>query len=328
MLILNHRDTGFHLGNHRVPGGKGLPYIEDVNLPMAVRGPGISPGKVSKIPSTHVDIAPTILEIAGVPRKDWPPFFDGRSLLKEWQSRSAPNDDISHEVLNVEYWGSSNAPAGRFTKRHMNNSYKSLRIVDEKQGWLFNRWCTSNQTELYNTIEDPYELTNLALNPTPETQRLMDRISGLLLVTKSCGQDSCRKPWEVLSSNVPGTADFTSLDQAMSLTYDGFFASLPAFGFQMCLPYQLVENEGPYWPPSSAELGHQYREDTTHYTFWLTNGTGVAGTLSLHGNLTQRYMSLLDVYQGARNLTDAEIGWPTRKCSAPEYCGLVNAEDG
>ena len=41
LVVIYTTDNGFHLGQHRVPGGKGLPYIEDVNLPFIVRGPGI-----------------------------------------------------------------------------------------------------------------------------------------------------------------------------------------------------------------------------------------------------------------------------------------------
>jgi len=85
-----------------------LPYISDVNLPFAVRGPGIS-NRVSATPQSHVDIAPTLLDIAGLPQEDWPEFFDGRSLLPEWQSASdeealLTNHAVLREEINVEYW--------------------------------------------------------------------------------------------------------------------------------------------------------------------------------------------------------------------------------
>ena len=314
------RLSGFHLGNHRISGGKGTPYIEDVNLPLAVRGPGIPEGHLSSIPSSHVDMAPTILDIAGVPPEKWPPFFDGRSLLPEWKNLAAPDDGVSREVLNVEYWGTTTVPAEKWTKRYGDNTYKSLRIVGEKQGWLFNRWCTSNQTELYNTVEDPYELNNLAINPSYETKRVMDRLSGLLLVTKSCGQDSCRRPWEVLSSAFGEGVTFLTLDEAMDARYDSSFAGLPAFGFQSCLPFQKVENEGPYFPPESIELGRKYRAETADAVYWLTNGTMEVESLEYHGDLVQRIASFDKMDASARPLTDEEIGWPVVECKAPDYC--------
>ena len=225
--------------------------------------------------------------------------------------------------MNVEYWGAITFPAGVYTTHNLNNSYKSLRIVSQKQTYMFNRWCTNNQTELYDTTKDPYELTNLAVNPSNETQRLINRLSGLLLVTKSCAQDSCRKPWEVLSA--AAKANFTTLDQAMSSKYDNFFASLPTFGFKQCLVWQSVENEGPYYPPSSASLGSQYRKDTSNYTFYNSNGTQAIDSLGMFGSWQQRGATFADLMADARNLTAAEIGSPTRLCTvANAYCGQTN----
>lgn len=133
-----------------------MPYVEDTNIPMAIRGPGIQPRK-SLTPSTHVDMAPTFLDMAGVPESQWPVFFDGRSLLPEWtgSSYSAANSSsaVSKEIINVEFWGSiDNSGSPDYGDRQDNNSYKSVRIVGEQSAWLFSRWCTSNETELYNTI--------------------------------------------------------------------------------------------------------------------------------------------------------------------------------
>lgn len=149
-------DNGFHLGNHRQLGGKGLPYVEDTNIPMIIRGPGIQSGVVSKSPSTHVDMAPTYLEIAGVTSEDQPPFLDGRSLLGEW--KGASNTSIvagisGNEIINVEFWGTiSNSGGPDFEVRSETYAYKTIRIIGEKSGWLFSRWCDSNATELYDTF--------------------------------------------------------------------------------------------------------------------------------------------------------------------------------
>jgi len=84
-----------------------------------------------------------------------------------------------------------------------------------------------------NLKDDPYEITNLALNPTPRHVRLMHRLNGLLLVTKSCTEDSCRKPWLILQQE--SGEKFRNLDEAMDRKYDALFASLPQVGFQECL---------------------------------------------------------------------------------------------
>ncbi|KAK5170499.1 uncharacterized protein LTR77_005087 [Saxophila tyrrhenica] len=347
--IIYTTDNGFHLGQHRVTGGKGLPYISDVNIPFAIRGPGIPSNRVTSIPQTHVDIAPTLLDIAGLPQDKWPEFFDGRSLLPEWQAASdeealSSGAAVHREVMNVEYWGSSNAPAGPYSQRHQENSYKSLRMIAQggKQGWLFNRWCTSNFTELYDTVADPYELHNLAIDPDEETKKLMGRLSGLLLVTKSCGTDTCRRPWDVLAeayrnstAHDPkpalqisfGSKLFASLDQAMHPTYDDFFAQLPMPGFQFCLPLQLASNEGPYFPPESEDLGRKYRqksmvEEDAEDRYYTTNGTLTVQSDAdeYFGDSSQRHASVASLYASARQLSEEEMGWEVEieGCDEPD----------
>jgi arylsulfatase A-like enzyme len=58
-------------------------HVYDMNtrVPLLIRGPGIVPGSVLRQPATHVDLAPTLLDMAGVlPNASLAPI-DGRSLL-------------------------------------------------------------------------------------------------------------------------------------------------------------------------------------------------------------------------------------------------------
>lgn len=72
-------DNGFHLGQHRLPGGKGTAYEEDILVPCYIRGPGIKAGlTVSDYLTGNVDLASTFADMAGVTSPD---FVDGRSIL-------------------------------------------------------------------------------------------------------------------------------------------------------------------------------------------------------------------------------------------------------
>src|SRR3954462_15645199 len=71
-------DNGFFYGEHRLTGGKFLAYEPSTHLPFLIRGPGIKAGTATGELAANTDIAPTILELAGVkPDKS----IDGTSLV-------------------------------------------------------------------------------------------------------------------------------------------------------------------------------------------------------------------------------------------------------
>ncbi|RSL94366.1 hypothetical protein CDV31_014354 [Fusarium ambrosium] len=308
-------DNGYHIGNHRIPAGKALFYAEDTNIPLMVRGPGVPAGVTSKIPGAHVDLAPTFLDIAGVPQDKWPEFLDGQSLLHQWQNpKSSTGKESSggnaKEILNVEFWGLCivEAPnAAELGVPFRNNSYKTLRIVGDDEAWLYSYWCTG-ETELYNTAEDPYELNNLAINPSKASSRLMDRLNAILLVTKSCEQGTCRQPWTLLQ---PGHRkdEILSLKQAMKPKYDKFFASFPRVAFKECLQIQDINNEMPFYPPlpKTGALGGKYRNSTDNYASEGEGGARYITSPGQYGGWKQRHSTLKEINKSGREITDAEI---------------------
>jgi N-acetylglucosamine-6-sulfatase len=75
--IIFTSDNGFFYGQHRLTGGKFLAYEPSTHLPFLIRGPGIKPGSESNQLASNIDIAPTVLELAGVRANR---SLDGRSL--------------------------------------------------------------------------------------------------------------------------------------------------------------------------------------------------------------------------------------------------------
>ncbi|HST42532.1 MAG TPA: sulfatase, partial [Conexibacter sp.] len=74
--ILFTSDNGYLQGEHRVPAGKVLPYEAAARVPLLIRGPGLAAGARTRALVSNVDLAPTILELAGAaPGKR----LDGRS---------------------------------------------------------------------------------------------------------------------------------------------------------------------------------------------------------------------------------------------------------
>ncbi|KAL4738200.1 alkaline-phosphatase-like protein [Aspergillus similis] len=133
--VIYSSDNGFHIGHHRLPPGKSTSYQEDIRVPFFIRGPGIKPGqKVTQV-TTHIDFAPTIFELLGLPpRSD----FDGTPMRILEDSAAVP-----HEHVIVEYWGqavlegdyANISPTN--TDRMPNTTYKSVRLLSEKYNLFY-----------------------------------------------------------------------------------------------------------------------------------------------------------------------------------------------
>jgi arylsulfatase A-like enzyme len=76
-LVIFTSDNGFLEGEHRLARKKVL-YEESVDVPLVMRGPGIPNGAARPQLTANVDLAPTILDAAGVASDR---VMDGRSLL-------------------------------------------------------------------------------------------------------------------------------------------------------------------------------------------------------------------------------------------------------
>ena len=78
--IIYSSDNGYHVGQHRLPPGKECGFEEDIRVPLYIRGPGVKEGYVEKGVTAHVDLAPTVLDLAGIELR---PDFDGRPVPVE-----------------------------------------------------------------------------------------------------------------------------------------------------------------------------------------------------------------------------------------------------
>ncbi len=58
-------DNGYHLGSFGLSEGKALPIEEDIRVPFYVRGPGLGAGQQVAQPGSFVDVAPTVMALAG-----------------------------------------------------------------------------------------------------------------------------------------------------------------------------------------------------------------------------------------------------------------------
>jgi arylsulfatase A-like enzyme len=147
--IIYTTDNGYHIGQHRLGPGKKCGIETDVNIPMVMRGPGIPAGKVTDLVTTHTDLAPTFLQMLGLPQRT---EFDGK-VIPTSEATMAANSNASFEHVNVEHWGVADPYEAVFHGDYnitgaKNNTYKSMRVFGSGYNLYYSVWCT-NEHELY-----------------------------------------------------------------------------------------------------------------------------------------------------------------------------------
>jgi arylsulfatase A-like enzyme len=143
-LVVFSSDNGFFLGEHGL-FDKRLMYEPSIRVPLLVRLPSrIKPGQVnSKHMVLNVDVAPTLLEIAGVPIPAW---MQGRSFLPLLDGREPQWRD----AFLYEYY--------EFPAEHCAQKNRGIRTDRWK---LIHFWEQPEEWELYDLQNDPDEVKNL-----------------------------------------------------------------------------------------------------------------------------------------------------------------------
>jgi arylsulfatase A-like enzyme len=139
-------DNGYHIGQHRLPPGKGCGFEEDINVPLIVRGPGVPANKTVSFATNHIDLAPTWWDIFDIPLRE---DFDGIPFpLTEEGITSLEQSGTANEHVQIEFWMQTN-PGEYNNEDPVNNTYKGVRIVGEGYGWYYSVWCSGSH-ELYD----------------------------------------------------------------------------------------------------------------------------------------------------------------------------------
>jgi iduronate 2-sulfatase len=169
-IIVFTSDHGYHTGEHGLWQKQSV-FEESARVPLLIVAPGVSKGKsVAASPVSHLDLFPTLAELAGVKP---PANLQGQSLVPLLRDPSAPGRGWA--LTQVNRGGGGGAGAGKAkgkaaaTKAESGGgrfSGYSLRTPR----WRYTEWDAGKQgRELYDHDNDPRELTNLATLPAHAT---------------------------------------------------------------------------------------------------------------------------------------------------------------
>ncbi|KAI1770055.1 Arylsulphatase [Hypoxylon cercidicola] len=246
--IIYTTDNGYHIGHHRMQPAKQCSFEEDINIPLIIRGPRVPKKSISDIVTTHTDLVPTLLRIAGAPLRE---DFDGLAIPLTEES-IARASETRHEHVTVEHWGFASNEGQVFDsypRLHPNNTYKALRVISKTYNLHYQVWC-NNERELHDLTTDPGQMVNL-LHPDEEAperiagaplDKVVQRLDALLFVLKSCKAETCVQPWRALH---PG-GNVESLRDALSPRFDSFYEDRSRkIEFDRCEMGFILDAEGP-----------------------------------------------------------------------------------
>ncbi|XP_069760118.1 N-acetylglucosamine-6-sulfatase isoform X2 [Narcine bancroftii] len=194
-------DNGYHTGQFSLPIDKRQLYEFDIKVPLLVRGPRIKSKTSNKMLVANIDLAPTILDIAGYDINKT--RMDGMSILPLL-------NDVSQSVtwrtdILVEYQGEgrntsnpncpllgpgvTNCFPDCVCEDAYNNTYACVRTIATQADL---QYCEFDDrevfVEVYNLTSDPFEIINIAKTID---QEILEKMNHRLMMLQSCSGSTC-----------------------------------------------------------------------------------------------------------------------------------------
>jgi arylsulfatase A-like enzyme len=145
--------------------GKGSLYEGGIRVPLVVRWPGVvKPKSACDVPTIHVDMFPTLLEVAGAAAPRQP--LDGESLVPLFRD---PRAALSRDAIFQHFPGY----LGMGKNRWRTTPVSLVQAGD----WKLMEFLEDGRLELYNLRADIGETTNLAENMPEKAAELQRRLA-------------------------------------------------------------------------------------------------------------------------------------------------------
>jgi len=182
--IIFTSDNGFRLGNHRYQKGKGFGYEEDTHVPFIVRGPGVEKGITRDEFVLNIDIAATALDWAGAVI---PEVVDGKSIQPILEAGESGEVSWRDSIL-LQAW------------RRIGGSVEYMYVGVRTKLHKYIEWHympgfqtvgteADNRFEVYDMVNDPFELDNAYFTTDPE---LLADLRAKLSELQTCSGATCK----------------------------------------------------------------------------------------------------------------------------------------
>ncbi|MCB0157928.1 MAG: sulfatase-like hydrolase/transferase, partial [Caldilineaceae bacterium] len=179
-IIVFAGDNGLALGRHGLMGKQSL-YDHSVHVPLILAGPGIPAGAQTDDYAYLLDIYPTLCDLLGV---DTPASVDGMSLVPVLRGTGSGRDQLVFAYRDVQ------------------------RAIQDDRFKLI-EYCVDGvrTTQLFDLARDPWELENLADDPTHAA-----RVDAL--------RTELRRQWQTVygDDQAQGRAFWANYDAAVELS--------------------------------------------------------------------------------------------------------------
>ncbi|XP_030624182.1 glucosamine (N-acetyl)-6-sulfatase (Sanfilippo disease IIID), b [Chanos chanos] len=199
--IIYTSDHGYHTGQFSLPIDKRQLYEFDIRVPLLVRGPGIKPKQTLQAPVVNIDLALTILDIAGVNLTQV--NMDGQSFLP--QMAPSLRNGTTRPYFLLEYTGEghpvqdpacpklgpglANCFPDCVCEDAYNNTYACVRTLKDHNLQYCEFADNESFVEVYNLTADPHQLENIVKKVDPA---LLQTMNQRLIKLQSCEGSSCR----------------------------------------------------------------------------------------------------------------------------------------
>jgi arylsulfatase A-like enzyme len=150
--------------NTPLRSGKGSLYEGGTREPFIVRWPGVTKaGSECEVPTIHVDLYPTFLEIANAPRPEQ--VLDGESLVPLFRDRDAR---LKRDAIYQHFPGYLGAGPGQWRTTPVS--------LIQSGDWKLMEFLEDGRLELYNLRDDIGETKNLAQAMPDKAKELHARL--------------------------------------------------------------------------------------------------------------------------------------------------------